>query len=82
MHTTGPAFVIFVCFIDVIIGRYRHPYYVGPCHCGMTCPWVLDAGNSLQILRVAVNTLNKQSQTANNGWSCSLGVGQGDNNST
>ena len=32
--------------------------------------------------RIAVNILNKQSRTANNGWSSSLGVGQGANNSS
>ena len=32
------------------------------------------------IWRVAVNKLNKQSQTADKGWSSSLGVGRGANN--
>jgi hypothetical protein len=34
---------------------------------------------SLQIWRVAANTLNKQSRTADKGWSSSLGVGHGAN---
>ena len=34
------------------------------------------------IWRVAVNILNKQLGTAENGWSSSLGVGRGANNSS
>jgi hypothetical protein len=33
------------------------------------------------IWKVAANISNKQSQTANNGWYSSLGVGEGVNNS-
>jgi len=33
-----------------------------------------------KIWRVAANVLNKQSQTANKGWSSSLEVGRGANN--
>jgi len=32
--------------------------------------------------RVAANALNKQSQTADKGWSLSMGVGRGANNSS
>jgi hypothetical protein len=42
------------------------------------CGW----RNGLQIWKVAVNVLNKQSRTADKGWSCSLGVGRGANNSS
>jgi hypothetical protein len=38
---------------------------------------VADGGDDLQIWRVAANILNKQSQTANKGWSSTLGVGRG-----
>jgi hypothetical protein len=34
-------------------------------------------GRGLQIWRVAVNLLNKQSWTADKGWFSSLGVGRG-----
>ena len=34
------------------------------------------------IWRVAANILNKQSQTADEGWSSSLGVGRGANNAS
>jgi hypothetical protein len=51
-----------------------------PCHHGMARPQVADGGG-LQIWRVAVNTLSKQSQTADKGWPTSLGVELGANNS-
>jgi hypothetical protein len=43
----------------------------------MARPQVADGGEGLQIWRVAVNILNKQSRTADNGWSSSSEVGQG-----
>jgi hypothetical protein len=46
----------------------------------MVHPQVADGGESLQIWRVAANILNKQS-TADKGWSSSVGVGHGDNDS-
>jgi hypothetical protein len=36
--------------------------------------------NGLQLWRVAANILNKQSRTADKGWSSSLGFGRGANN--
>jgi hypothetical protein len=50
------------------------------CHQGMARPRVADRGYSLQIWRIAANILNKQSRTADSGWSSSLGVGRGANN--
>jgi hypothetical protein len=50
------------------------------CHHSMVRPLVADRGYGLQIWRVAANILNKQSRTADRGWSSSLGVGQGANN--
>jgi hypothetical protein len=50
------------------------------CHPSMACPRVADRGDGLQIWRVAANILNKQSRTADSGWSSSLGVGQWANN--
>jgi hypothetical protein len=49
----------------------------GDCHHGMAHPRVADGGDGLQIWKVAVNTLNKQSRTADKGWSFSLGTGRG-----
>jgi hypothetical protein len=48
-------------------------------HHGMARPRVADRGDSLQICGVAVNTLNKQSWTADSGWSSSLRVGGANN---
>jgi hypothetical protein len=42
------------------------------------CGW----RKGLRIWRVAANTLNKQSRTADRGWSSSLGVGRGADNSS
>jgi hypothetical protein len=53
-----------------------------PCHHGMARPQVADGGDDLQIWRVATNILNKQSRTTDKGWSSSLGVGRGANNSS
>jgi hypothetical protein len=50
-----------------------------PCHHGMARPQVADGGDTLQVWRVAANTLNKQSRTVDKGWSTSLGVGRGAN---
>jgi hypothetical protein len=40
---------------------YAHVMRV-PCHHGMVRPQVADGGNGLQIWRVAVNIMNKQSR--------------------
>jgi hypothetical protein len=52
------------------------------CHHGMARPQVGDGGDSLQFWRVAANMLNKQLRTDDKGWSSSLGVGRGANNSS
>jgi len=49
-----------------------------PCHHGMARSQVAD-GEGLQMLRVAANVLNKQSRTAENGWSSSLRVARMNN---
>jgi hypothetical protein len=53
-----------------------------PCDHGMVRPRVADGGDGLKIWRVAANILNKQSRTADKGWSFSLGVGREANNSS
>jgi hypothetical protein len=53
-----------------------------PCHHGMARPQLADGEDSFQIRRVAANILNKQSRTTDKGWSFSLGVGRGANNSS
>jgi hypothetical protein len=52
------------------------------CHHGMVRPQVADGGDALQFRRVVANILNKQSRTADKGWSSSFGVGRGDINSS
>jgi hypothetical protein len=68
--------VIMYCILSL-----AHVRWV-PCHHGMARPQVADGGNGLQIRRVAANILNKQSRTADKGWSSSVGVGRGANNSS
>jgi hypothetical protein len=53
-----------------------------PAHHSMSRPQVADGGDTLQVWRVAANMLNKQSRTADKGWSSSWGVGRGANNSS
>jgi hypothetical protein len=50
------------------------------CHHAITRPVVADRGDGFQVQRVAANILNKQSQTADSGWSSCLGVGRWTNN--
>jgi hypothetical protein len=52
---------------------------VGPCHHDMARPQVADGGTA-SVWRVAVNKLNKQPRTADEGWSSSLEVGRRANN--
>jgi hypothetical protein len=58
----------------------RSPVKWVSCHCGMACSQVADGGDVLQVWRVTVNTLNKQSQTTNKRWPPALGVGCRANN--
>jgi hypothetical protein len=53
-----------------------------PCHHDMARPQVADGGGALQVWRVAANLLKKQSRTADEGWSSTLGVGRWANNSS
>jgi hypothetical protein len=52
-----------------------------PCHYSMARPQVADGRDRLQLWRLAANILNKQPRTNDKGWSSSLGVGRGANNS-
>jgi hypothetical protein len=49
------------------------------CHHGMARRQVADRGDGLQMWGVAANILNKQSRTADRGWTSSLGVVGGNN---
>jgi hypothetical protein len=48
----------------------------------MARPRVADGGDGLQIQNVAANILNKQSRTADKGWSSNLVVGREASNSS
>jgi hypothetical protein len=50
------------------------------CHHAMAPPLVADGGDEIQMWRVDANILNRQSRTAEKGWSSSLGVGCRANN--
>jgi hypothetical protein len=65
--------------IEYLVRPEFHVTWVA-CYHGMARPPVAVGEDGLQIWRVAVNTLNKQSRTADRGWSSSLGVGRGANN--
>jgi len=60
------------------------PFYVTwvSCYHSMGRSQVADGGDGLQMWRVAVNISNKKWQTDEKGWSSSLGVGRGANNSS
>jgi len=55
---------------------------VVPSHHDTARTQVADGTRGLQIWRVAANMLNEQSRTANTGWSSSMEVGRGVNNSS
>jgi hypothetical protein len=50
------------------------------CYHGMARPHVADGGDGQQVRRAVVNILNKQSRTADRGWTSSLEAGRRDNN--
>jgi hypothetical protein len=65
--------------LNLSLKEYAHDRWV-PCHHVMARLQVADGGDGLQIRTVAANKLNKQSRTADKGWSSSMGVGRGTNN--
>jgi hypothetical protein len=67
-----------------IFGLLRTVYHVTwvPCHHGMACHQVADGSECLHIWIVAVNILNAQPQTTDNGWFSGFGVVRETNNSS
>jgi hypothetical protein len=74
-----PQFTLFITGVS-LSGVFSIGIGVSHCHHGMARPQVADRGDDLQIWRVDANILNKQSRTADSGWSSSLGVGRWANN--
>jgi hypothetical protein len=70
-----------IMIIFILLDEYIHFKWVS-CHHGMARLQVADGGDGLQIRSVAANILNKQSRTSDKGWSSSLGVRRGSNNSS
>jgi hypothetical protein len=69
MRTMNAATLILV---DLFTLTEYFAMNVGPCHHGMARPQVADGGTASNM-EVAVNKLNKQPRTADEGWSSSLG---------
>jgi hypothetical protein len=67
-------YYLFVYWMTIFYVKWVH------CNHGMARPRGVQRGDGLQIWRVAANILNKQSRTADSGYSSSLGVGRGANN--
>jgi hypothetical protein len=72
--TNGWAVCISICLTSLTQVRWV------PCHHGMGRPQVADGAHALQVCGEAANILNKQSPTADKGWSSNLRVGHGANN--
>jgi len=62
----------------------NHPgvLVVDPCHRGMARPRIAGGGDGLRMLKIAANTLNKQSWTTDKGVVLQLRFGWGANNSS
>jgi hypothetical protein len=67
--------------MHVFMNNSKILYEVGSFQHGMVRPRVADGADGLKIWRVAAKILNKESRTAEKGWSFSLGVERGANNS-
>jgi hypothetical protein len=68
--------------VEILIGFSYLPMISGSLSARHVASWGCGWRNGLRIWRVAADTLNKQSRTADKGWSSSLGVGRGANNSS
>ena len=80
---TYKRFFLYHMYRVLILSQY---YWLQQClWVPVTTAWRvlrLWMGEQPPIWRVAANKLNKQSMTADKGWSSSLGVGRGANNSS
>jgi hypothetical protein len=85
-HIFTSAFLIFLAYL-ISLG-FLHLFQIihciilnhvrwVPCYHGTARPQVADGKDGLQIWRVAANTLNKQSRTADKGGTSAWGLGVG-----
>ena len=72
--------IVKLVFMEYKYNNKSHPWV--PVTTAWRVPWVADGGVGLQIWRLAANILNKQSWTADQEWSSSLGVWREANNLT
>jgi hypothetical protein len=70
----------FLIFIEWLLSLIFNDYIIFRPMLGGSL--VTTAWRALQVWMVAANILNKQSRTADNGWSSSFGVGRGANKSS
>jgi hypothetical protein len=75
MVIPGSRYFFLLVFYSSMLGG-------SPSHHSMGRLRVADGRDGLQFWRLAANILNKQSRTNDKGWSSSLGVGHGANNSS
>jgi hypothetical protein len=73
MELRSVSFLNVALFMRIVLSEGSFHVRWVPCHHGMASPQVADGGDGLWIWRVAVNILNKHLQTADKGWSSSLG---------
>ena len=76
----GPQIHLIYLFFYLCVIVLTHPWV--PVTMAWRVPWVADGGVGLQIWRLAAIILNKQSWTADQEWSSSLGVWREANNLT
>jgi len=62
--TVGYSITNIIITLSVFLSTFSH---VDPCHHDMGRPRVANEGDGLQMWRVAVNILNKQSRIADKG---------------
>jgi hypothetical protein len=76
-------------FHDVLVWKIQFGTCCLGAHVGWVCFYhnvmcrqVACEGDILELWKLAVSILNKQLQTAESGWFCSLGVGHGVNSAS
>ena len=71
MFITLPTWLVEMKVIYTMVHSIRPRWYVGPCQYFTARPQVAGGGDGLQTCRLAANTLNKMSWTADSRWTSS-----------